>query len=317
MKKKIRSYADFDIQSFLEDHNIDYKEEGKNIGRNWWGIDECPWCSATGYHLGVNLKTKKLSCFVCGDSARIPRFISDVLHCEWERTKELVALYSNGEIYVDDRSSSEQVTWPTGVIDINNRGLKYLTSRNFGQEHIEDYRLKQTNHRSFLNFDFGDGDVFHSDFRHRILAPIIMRRRIVGYTGRDITDQQDPKYQHALLEATIIPVGSCIYNYDTLPEGGVGIFVEGITDVWRLGKQVAGMMGVKHTFKQLRYIAEKKLKKGIILFDEGADDKAEKLCHDLIGIIPIIKKARLTRGGDPGDLNPFDAFKIKQQLLRA
>lgn len=310
MQKKSNKYKNFDIERFLNDYDIEFKESGKNIGRGWWGIRDCPFCGDSHYHLGINLTSKKVSCFVCGESAMIPRFVKEILNLtEWSEVIAIVRNYHDGDLYYDPRQTGNKIIWPTDIINIDNIGMQYLQARNFGIDTVEKYRLKQTSHRSILRYED-----HKSDFRWRILIPIIMNRKVVAYTARDYTEQQSPKYQHPILEAAIRSTASCIYNYDSLPEYGTGIFVEGTTDVWRWGKQTAAFMGVTFTKKQLKDIAEKHLKKAVIAFDENAMDKARKLGRSLIGIVDQIKVANIGKG-DPAELDPFEAIKIKHQLL--
>jgi len=315
MMKKTSKYGSFDIENFLVENDLDFKKTGKNIGRNWWGIRDCPFCGDDGYHMGVNLTTKKFSCFVCGESSQAPRFIKEALgyrEDEWSIVFELLNKYlGDGYVAYDPRQSGSKVILPSGVGDIDGRGLQYLRDRKFGAEVVEEYRLQQTGHHSRLVFDEHE-----SDFRWRIIIPIIMHRRLVSYTGRDYTGKQDPKYQHPIIEASVISTHSCIYNYDTLQERGTGVFVEGPTDVWRWGKETVAMMGTKFTKVQLEHIAIKRLKKGYVVFDEGAMDKARKLANAMIGIVDKIKLVNIGEG-DVGELDPIEAIRIKQQILHS
>lgn len=308
--QKFNKYSRFEIESFLSDYGVDYKSSGKNIGRNWWGVKDCPFCGDSGYHLGINLTTKKVSCFVCGESSMIPRFIKETLKLDnWGEVLQIVGKYIDGDIYIDPRSNGTEVIWPTEVSQASEACEGYLKNRNFSKEIIEKYRLKQTSFRSYLYLD----DEEH-DFRWRVIIPIIMNKQVVSYTGRSYNGR-DPKYQHASLEASIVSSASCIYNYDTLTEGGTGIFVEGPTDVWRFGDQAVAMMGVKYTKKQLKFIADKKLKRAVIVFDENAYTMGRKLAEALIGIVDIIRMVDIG-GGDPGELDPIESIRIKSQLLR-
>ena len=300
---------ELDIIQFLDDYDIPYKEQGKNIGRDWIGIGECPFCGDDRYHFGINKVTKVASCFVCTESAGLGRFIKEKLGYDWKEIKGILKNYSNGTVYVP-RESGNNVVLPSGIKDISDRGLKYLHKRNFYEDIIDQFQLKQTGIVSNLKLDG-----YKSDFSNRIFIPIIMNKRLVSYTARSMTNA-DPKYNNPIIEACIVPTGSCIYNYDTLKENDTGVFMEGPTDVWRFGDKFVSMMGVKYSKKQISFIAAKKLSKAIILFDKGAEEKARKLAHNLTGIIPVIKLVFLKKGDDPGGLSPYDAIRLKYDLLR-
>jgi len=300
---------ELDIIQFLDDYDIPYKEQGKNIGRDWIGIGECPFCGDDRYHFGINKITKVASCFVCTESAGLGRFIKEKLGYEWNEIKGILKNYSNGPVYVP-RESGNNVVFPSGLKDINKKGLRYIKNRNFGEDIIDQFKLSQTGIVSNLVLDG-----YKSDFSNRIFIPITMNKRLVSYTARSIFDE-DPKYNNPVIEACIVPTGSCIYNYDTLKEHEVGVFMEGPTDVWRFGDKFVSMMGVKYSKKQINFIAAKKLSKAIILFDKGAESKAKKLANNLMGIVPVIKIVYLNTGDDPGGLDPYDAIKLKYDLLR-
>jgi hypothetical protein len=310
--KTTNKYNLFDIESFLIDNSIDFLTSGKNIGRGWIGVKNCPFCGDDRYHLGVNMTTKKVSCFVCGESSMIPRFIKEVLGIpeeDWKDVYSFVRKYQDGDIYIDPRHNGKNVIWPLGMQDVSGKGVKYLSGRNFGIDVVDKYKLRETSHTSFLY----ESD-HEYDFRWRIIIPIIMNRRVVSYTGRSFVSK-DPKYQHPNIEASIVSTASCIYNYDSVEEGGTAIICEGPTDVWRLGDGCIATMGVKYTKKQLRFLAEKHLKKVVIVFDENADEQAKKLANALIGIVDEIKIAYIGEG-DVGDLDPIEAVKIKNDLMR-
>lgn len=316
MRQKTSKYASFDIDSFLKEEGYDFKTVGKNIGRNWWGIKECPFCGDDRYHLGVNILTKKISCFVCGESCQIPRFVKETKgfkENEWNLVFNLVNKYiGDGYVDFDPRENASKLIWPTGLKDIDSVGKKYLLDRFFEPEEIvNEYKLQQTSHMSKLRIDD-----YESDFRWRIIIPIIMEKRVVSYTGRDFTERQDPKYQHPIIEASLVSTHSVIYNYDSLEEGGIGFFLEGPTDVWRLGKNCVAMMGTKFTKKQLTFISKKRLKKAFIIFDEGAQDKAKKFANALIGLIDDIRIVDIGEG-DVAELDPIEAIRIKQQLMHS
>jgi hypothetical protein len=93
------------------------------------------------------------------------------------------------------------------------------------------------------------------------------------------------------------------------------IVLEGPTDVWRMGDECVSIQGIEYTKKQVRYLVEMNLEKVVIMFDAGKEEKAEEFAEELYQFIPVVKVAKM-EFGDPGELSPSEAVKIKNQLLR-
>ena len=307
-------YDDVNITTLLSELDIEFLESGKNIGRGWIGVKTCPFCGDDRHHCGINIRSKKVSCFVCSESASLGRFLKETLNEEWSEIKRLVKNYVGDDFDYYVRETGNKVIMPSNIIDINKYGRHYLfKKRKFDEETITKFKLKQTGPVSFLKMEEMN---YKSRFSNRIIIPIYMNRKLVSYTARSFVDE-DPKYNNPVVEASMIATGSCIYNYDSLIEGDVGVFVEGPTDVWRFGDQFIALMGVKYTRKQLNFIAKKNLRKGIIFFDAGAKAKAKKLADSLTGIIDKVKIVYMENDDyDPGSIDPYEAIRLKYDLLR-
>ncbi len=150
------------------------------------------------------------------------------------------------------------------------------------------------------------------DFRWRIIIPIIMDREIVTYTGRDFTNNQDPRYRNAPIEAGTILTSECVYNLDSVTDRA--LIVEGPTDVWKLGEEAIATLGVKFSHAQINRILKKKLKKVVILFDSGAEGAARLLADALNPYIEDLK-VYIVNDLDPGSMDYIEAHKMKYDLL--
>ena len=308
MSKKLK-YLDFDITAFLQDYDVDYKNSGKNIGVNWLGIEECPFCGVNGYHFGINLITKRFHCWGCEEKGNPERFIKEITNSSWNKTKEILLKYTSDDVLIpEDRISGKKVILPTDIIPINSKGIKYLKNRGFDTTTlIPKYKLEQTD--IFSKLKQGSMSL---DYRWRIFIPIYMNRELVSYTARDYTGKRSPKYQHPYIESCIIPPSSCIYNIDTVKDRC--IVVEGPTDVWKLGDGAVSIQGITYTKKQIKFLNEKNLSKIVVMFDYGKENEARSLAHQLATICSDVRIASL-KDGDPGDLDPVEALKIKHELL--
>jgi len=301
-------YQQFDIFKFLDKYDITYRESGKNVGSQWIGLEECPFCGIHGNHFGINIQSKGYSCWGCGEKGTPVTLVKELLKTTIGDAVRIINEFYDGELEFEIKETGNVVIMPSNVMDLMQSGGKYLKQRNFDPLFIRDkYKIQQTSHHSILEHNGQK-----SDFSYRLIIPIIMHNRIVAYTGRDYTGKRNPKYRHVFIEACIIPPSSCLYNIDSVKDKC--IIVEGMTDVWRLGDGAISLQGIQHTKEQIRYLAESNLKKIVILFDSGKEKEATKLAKILTGVIRKVQVAYLPEG-DPGDLSDIEALKIKHQLI--
>ncbi len=306
--KNNTKFQEFDVEKFLEYYNISHKKSGKNVGLNWIGIEECPFCGLSGYHFAINEQSSGFHCWGCGEKGSIIKYIKVLLRCNTGKAFSILKQFWNPELEFHIRETGKEVILPSGLKKVDKYGKQYLANRGFDPEYIiEKYKLKQTGAGSFLNHKGT-----RSDFQYRLFIPIYMFRELVSYTGRDYTKKREPRYQHPFLEACIVPPSSCIYNIDTVKDRFIAL--EGPTDVWRMGDETISLQGIETTKEQIRYLTELNIKKAVIMFDSGKEDKARKLGYALKSVVPDVKIASLD-SGDPGELSDEEAVKIKQELL--
>lgn len=307
--KTVKNYADFAIIDFLDHYEVDCKDSGNNVGRNWIGVEECVFCGCSGYHMAVNRQSKKVSCWSCGESSMIPRFVKELLRIEWKEVFEVIKRFGGDDQEFDFRETGNETILPSNLLDVSGAGLKYLENRGFTQHHVDKYHLKMTNHHSTLTV--GDQT---SIFGWRIIFPIIMSRKLVSYTGRDYTGKQG-RYKNPFLEACVISSSSAIFNYDSLKKGQTGIILEGPTDAMRMGDQTCSLQGIKHTKEQVRYLAESDVKNFLICYDSSAYEKSRNLADSLSGLCGNVKIIKLLTADDPASLSDFEAVRLKKELL--
>lgn len=309
MKKKFKpgDYSDVDIESFLDHHGIDFRTSGENIGQDWIGIC-CPWCTDSLYHCGINLSTKVVTCWICGESGTCLKLVSTLLNCNWREAREALKPFGGHFREIKEQILADKVIFPTRVGGLTANGIKYLTDREFDpNEIIEKYGVGETGILSKLEVGTKTWD-----FRNRIIIPIIMDHQIISYTGRDWTDQSSTRYKNAPSEAGVLPMTNCLYNIDRARQKV--LLVEGPSDVWRMGDNSVATMGVKTTSEQIQRIISKKFKKAVILFDDGAAKPALKLANTLNPFIDSVSVFTLT-DNDPGGLSVTEASKLKFQLM--
>lgn len=310
-KKSYQDYSTFNVVAFLDEFGISYKTSGKNIANGWIGLESCPFCTAGGFHFGIRLSSNTGSCWICGETGNALKIVSAVAEVGWRESYVIIAQFSSDTVdwvTIGD-SPGESVIYPDGILPaLSKRAKKYLEKRGYNPKHImEQYKVKCTDSYSTL---YADGREW--DFSERILVPVFMNRQVQCYVARDYTGEKDPKYMNSPVVASIREPHSCIYNFDTLKKKV--IFVEGVTDVWRMGAKVGAFLGITFTKKQIRALLDKDIQEATVLFDQGAEDRANKLATALLSVIPKVKTAFIEED-DPGSMSQDEAFKVKYQLI--
>lgn len=301
-------YSDIDVQTMFLDENIPFRTRGKNISAGWIGVN-CPFCGEQNNHCGVNLDSKRYSCWVCSETGTILKLIAVILNITYAEAHRVLDNYRGFYYEAPVRELSDKVIYPSNMTELSDYGLDYLESRGFDPFFIEEqYRLKETRGNSVLKIKDMEWR-----FKCRIIIPIIMNREVVSYTGRDWTGKQDPRYQNAPLEAGIIPMTECVYNIDSIKDRA--LIVEGATDVWKLGPGSMATLGVKFSHEQIRRIVNLNLKKAAILFDAGAMAQAKLLAEALGPFIPDLKAYFMEDDLDPGKLDSLEARKLRMDLI--
>jgi hypothetical protein len=298
-----------DILKFYQDYNITFKTEGHKHCRPGWVNVECPFCFGNfGYHLSYNLQDNFFLCWRCG-SHSIKETIGKLLNIDPQETYQIIKNYGGYTTY----TTSPKVTirkkahkMPSGVGPMTKRHKQYLFDRGFDPDTLEhDWGLLGTGPVSEL-----DG----MSYSHRIIIPIYWKGQQVTFQGRDITGKHMRKYLACPADRELENIKHIIYGK---PEywGGIGICVEGVTDVWRLGPFSFCVFGIKFTPTQVRVIA-KNFTAVAVMFDDDpqAQEEAKKLVAELKfrGIraenIPIV--------GDPGSLSQEHANKLVDNILK-
>lgn len=309
--KQNLKFADLDIETLFDDYVIEWKESGKNIGRSFIGVESCPFCGRGNFHFGIHKYSKVGSCWSCGETGNPVKYLSEMLGMKWKEVYSVIEKYSDGDIpEFKERMNAQETIVPSMLEEVDKVGLKYLKDRGFDEYDVEEFQLGQLNYMSFLRHSGHE-----QDFRWRIFIPIYMNRRLVSYTARDYTGKGSPKYQHPLVEATVIPAAGSIFNYDKIKKFGRAVILEGPMDSMKMGDNSCSMQGVTFTTEQLMFLEEKQLKEAYVCFDDKAKDKAERLANALGDFIPCVRVVTLRGHDDVGEMSKFDALKMKMQLI--
>lgn len=295
----------FNVEQFLTDHGILYKTRGTNIAEGWIGVHHCPFCGDTRYHGGIHLATGAYSCWVCGRKCWVYAYLMAEMGWTKAQMKELGRGYfSDAGVSVDVKrrkliTTDRKLEFPPTFIPLAEDGIYYLRQRNFDPSIGTRYNLK-----SVLL-----GDIH---WNYRIIIPFYIDGQLVGWTGRAIVPECEPRYKNISNKDALVDMRSTLYNVDALQKKS--ILVEGPFDVMRIGGATAAVIGLEYTTSQILMVKNKGVEECTIVFDgeERAYKRALRLATQLsaIGISSYVVK--LDEGQDPGSLTDEEAYQIRQ-----
>ena len=299
-----------DIIELFEDYDIEYWTEGKNVSSGWVNI-QCIFCQDDSNHLGIRKKDLKISCWRCGNHDMI-NFITGITELSRSEAFLISKRLSLGatDTYPPAESSassllSAQVRLPQESRKyFPEKHLEYLKNRGFQdpEKIIRKYKLQAVH--------------TIGKYKFRIIIPIILNRKILSFTSRDITEFQEPKYKHASANESAMDIKKLVYNIDTLTIGSDAILVEGPVDVWKLGKGAISFLGVNNTEEQVIVLKNKKIRNLFILFDNDRAGKREAKRIAKI-LSPLVKETEIVTFkniNDPGELRTEEVAILRNQL---
>lgn len=314
--------AFIDIKALLSEYEVSVRETGKNIGRGWIGIEVCPFCGDSSFHLRINLTSLAFHCWAC--QSKGPLYWRDKETRQWKGLLPEMEQFKGENIfsivkpYLTNESTYNQielqnvpktrssVKWPQGILDeLPFPHADYLSSRNFNLEMISrTYKIKAV---------YNTG--MPEKYRWRIIVPIHINNRPVSFVAMAITRQNGiVPYLNASPEESVMQVNHCLYNYDSINYGREVVIVEGITDVWRMGKGFVASFTKAMTTEQILLLQKKNPSRVMIMYDADAQKNAISLANKLCGIFPSIEILALP-DGDPGDLSEDDATDIRKEIF--
>ena len=314
-------YSNLDVVSLLESIPVSLDFTGKNVTEGWVNTN-CPFCYDPSNHLGVNLSSKMFSCWICRESGSIFKLVKQLTGFDNRTVGRLIREHTKDGFNYNFSSETEQksrkleIQLPTRC---NEKPLKihkeYLKSRGFNRKEIELYfDIKYTGQIS--SYIRSDGK--RSNFSYRIMIPIYMNKKLVNFTARDVTGLAEERYKNCPNDDAIFHTKDCIYGYDLAGKGtskDVVVFVEGPTDVWRIGPGAFGIFGLKYTENQLKAIYKKEIKKAFTLFDKGKREKkiAELFAREIGSFIPEVNIIEFDEddSDDPGSMTKKQVNELR------
>lgn len=290
----------FDVVGFLEEYGIMYHTSGKNVSTGWVEIN-CPFCSDPSFHMGVNLSSGLHHCWHCGTKGSPEYLVKTLLNIPFTKAKGIVQDFDSApNIDVKEKPKTSIITFPKGIEkELPQMHKRYLISRGFDPIYIQK--------------EYGIMGCLHlgKEFAYRIIIPIVMDGQIVSFTSRDVSGKATSKYKHLANESSIVQVKDSIYNIDSVKDKI--IIMEGVMDVWRVGKGSVALFGTEWTTRQLNLLYEKGITNAFVLFDHDATRKSHKLANILSSFIPKVEVLEID-DGDPADMGVDEVDQLKRDL---
>lgn len=298
----------FNALKFYQDFRINYATSGNKHCLAGWVQIHCPFCTGSrDYHLGFHISSGAYNCWRCGTHGQID-VVKALLHCSYEQARETVKQYRERSVEEEQTRKKKrnvsrfETVLPPEAGELSERHKKYLVGRNYDVDRLVSvWGLK------------GTGPV--GRYKHRILAPIYFRSKLVSYQGRDITNKSELKYKACAKEDEAVEHQTILYGYDYAIENDACIVVEGIADVWRLGKGAVSCFGTSFTMEQVNLLI-KSFYKVYILFDSddaNAIIMAEQLASLLSAAGKSVEILELDEG-DPGEMKQSEADQLMLEL---
>ena len=290
----------FDIEMYLDEREIHYDTEGRNVTAGWANT-ACPFCGDKSNHLGINLTSKNISCWKCATKDNIFKLIMEYEDCSFGKALAIARTYQNylKEHVQRETVYAEKFIVPTGVTDKPTKNhIDYLKNRDFNPNHII----------NTFGLLFG-GPI--GTYKHRIIIPYFLNKKIVTFSARSIAKEPKVKYLLYPFEKSILDPKRTIYNIDSVQN--TIMIVEGPTDAWRLGAGAGATSGVQFTSYQLAMLQQKQIKNGFLIFDGEAQEEAHKMASQLnfmdhVEVIDIGED-------DPGSMTDRDVLDLKKFLF--
>jgi len=302
----------FNVEEYLQDRGIEYAEGGtKNVASGWVGI-KCPFCDDTSTHMGINLTTKGVRCWKCGQPRKggLAGLISKLENIPIRKSFSTIENFiRHTDTRFDERSlsldaeirSNDRAKMPFEIKKtLSDESRAFLRGRGLDDELIASkYKLMET------------GVV--GNWKFRLIIPVFMGHRMVSYIGRDYTGKAPIPYLNCPNNNSVIPIKHCLYNFDSVR--GRAIVVEGVIDVWKMGDGTVGTFGTEWTREQMRLLST--LDRVFVLYDneEEAQRKASDLAYELGMVVPEVEILRLTTAKDTGEMSNKDIFQLKREIF--
>lgn len=289
-----------DIREVLDEVNIYYTEGGKNVSSGWIGVT-CPFCDDQTNHLGINLTHKTISCFKCGTTGTVIKYLSEELR---SFNKAITILGDAVPRELRDFSDSTDIERVSHV-ELPKKASRKITEYHAGYLQSRGFDYQELTDRYNLHFCGPLGK-----WRNRIIIPVVKGYRLITFTSADISDETNIRYRHLEDELSIIPIKHHLFGLEHTDRHSV-IVVEGLFDQFRIGEGCVATFGTKVTAEQKALLAKFSTVKILFDGDDSGRKNGERLANELAPFCDV-QIFDLPDGMDPDKLSDDEIREIKE-----
>lgn len=287
-----------DIREVLDEIGVYYTESGKNVSDGWIGT-ACPFCGDESNHMGINVRSKTVSCFKCGTTGTVIKYLSEELG-SFNKAIEILGDAVPRELISfdeEERSRAIKVELPKNASSkITQYHAGYLESRGYDyQELMDKYNLHFC------------GPV--GKWRNCIIVPVVKQYRMITFTSVNISDEANIRYLHLEEEKSIIPIKDYLFGIE-YTDGNSCIVVEGLFDKLRIGDDAVCTFGTKVTGPQKKMLSKFNIVKILFDGDDAGRVNGDRLANELAPFCDV-RLFELPDGTDPDDLDSAEVEEIK------
>ena len=308
-----------DIQQFLINKKIEFRKEGKNVGRNEVNLC-CPFCGEDRYHCGINQNKNLFHCWKCGEKGDIAKLISKLLGISYIEAKQIINPISDLKKALEDRDKKimkvEEINKPKSFKLPNYTKPFIKDSTNIWQEIAHDFLVDKYNLTWEDILDAKLHYCFGGKYKNRIIIPCYFNNKMVSFIARTWDKNGTIRYMNCPNEESLINIKKILYNYDNIKIGQKLVIVtEGVFDCIKvgLGRSVA-VLGTEITKDQLTLLAKLSAKNLIVMFDSDPHLKTtNKKAQDIVDYLSPFSKTRMVKlphGKDPGEMERNEIDKL-------
>lgn len=299
-----------DSRAFLSDNRIDFQTQGKNISKSgeWIGLC-CPFCGDLNYHFGLNVNSNFGSCFRCGKRANLISLVMAISGQNFQNVLRSLRSYENlfrvgRHPRTRDRSNFAKLDKLRDFFEsvqkpLSPQEVEYLRNRRIGRDLIQKHKICSGG--------------FIGRFKLRVLIPYFQNHRLVQFTGRDWTGEQEPRYKDCPISVAGNETSHFLFNIDNA-NGHVCALVEGSMDAIRGGDGFVAISGLSISQHQITVLSNYSLVYIILDNQPKAQAVANNIAATLSNFVNV-RIVRLLNDKDVADMPDKDLISLRKSLF--
>lgn len=301
------------ILEVMDEFDVDYIMDGKNIGVDYVGVNPCPFCGDSRNHWAINVPKKFGTCFKCKEGMSTFKLISYYGRMSFEDVKEY--LLDKGEYDTDivqqvteiiRQEKKEPIYVPPKKDELPpNKPLTYNLLRH--NTHLRDFfKLRKLHWWHIKRYDLRWD-------KRQLIFPVYLRNKIVSYQIRNITNKW---YNNGT------NLGEYLCYEDRILKNKPLILVEGFLDYTRVDSFIRLYYNniLSATTGYVKMISNKQIKriincnpsKIIVMFDYDSWFDYNRIKSTVPMDVDFVI---LPKGKDPNDLNWSELHKVFKEII--